>query len=130
VLVERQRVHHQGVAEQVHLLAGMADAVCPVEVQRVLEAPVDRLRIRPPNWNWWGVPELRIDRGGSSTPLPDAPPVVRSMRAEWGSAIAEKSIQCPVPVLKGARARLLAEGSQRHTEQWSGCRLSWSSWPG
>jgi hypothetical protein len=32
--------------------------------------------------------------------------------------------------LKGARARLLAEGSQRHTEQWSGCRLPWSSWRG
>ena len=36
VLVERQRVDHEGVAEQVHMLAGMPDAVGTVQVQRVL----------------------------------------------------------------------------------------------
>jgi len=30
VLVGRQRVDHQGVAEQVHMLAGVPDAVVPV----------------------------------------------------------------------------------------------------
>jgi hypothetical protein len=33
------------------VLAGVPDAVGPVEVQGVLQAPVDGLRVRPPNWN-------------------------------------------------------------------------------
>ena len=45
VLMERQRVDHDGVPEQVHVLAGVPDAVGPIEVQRVLEAPVDGLRV-------------------------------------------------------------------------------------
>jgi hypothetical protein len=51
VLVERQRVDHQSVPEQIHVLAGVPDAVGPIEVQRVLQAAVDGLRVRPPNWN-------------------------------------------------------------------------------
>ena len=29
VLVERQRVDHEGIPEEVHMLAGVAHAVCP-----------------------------------------------------------------------------------------------------
>ena len=48
VLVERQRVHHQGVPEQVHLLAGVAHAVGPAQVERVLQASVDGLGVAAP----------------------------------------------------------------------------------
>jgi hypothetical protein len=43
VLVERQRVDHDGVPQQVHMLTGLPDAVSPAQVQGVLKPPVDGL---------------------------------------------------------------------------------------
>src|SRR2546427_1519821 len=48
VLVERQRVDHDGVSEEVDVLPGVPQAVGPAQVEGVLEAPVDGLGVAPP----------------------------------------------------------------------------------
>src|SRR3989442_36807 len=48
MLIQGERVDHEGVAEQVHVLAGMAHAVGSPEVEAVLQPPVDGLGIAAP----------------------------------------------------------------------------------
>jgi hypothetical protein len=62
VLVKGQRVDHEGVPEQVHVLAGVADAVGPAQVQGVLEAAVDRLGVAPPAVDLFEIGIARGDR--------------------------------------------------------------------
>src|SRR5205807_7364039 len=47
VSVERQRIDHQRVAEQIRELTGMAEAVRASEIQRVIQAAVDRFDVVP-----------------------------------------------------------------------------------
>jgi len=48
VLEQRERVHHQGVPEQIDSLAAGADRVGPAEEERVIESPVDGLGVVAP----------------------------------------------------------------------------------
>jgi hypothetical protein len=43
--MQREAVHHEGVAEKIEVLAGVADAVSAPEPEGVLEVWVDRLGI-------------------------------------------------------------------------------------
>src|SRR5205807_9780645 len=62
MLVESERVDHEGVPEQVHVLAGMPDAVGSPEVEAVLQPSVDGLGIAAPPIQTLEVGITRRDR--------------------------------------------------------------------
>lgn len=48
MLEEGDRIDKQCVTKQIHVLAGVAEAVSSSEIHRVLHPPVDRLRVVAP----------------------------------------------------------------------------------
>jgi hypothetical protein len=66
VAVEREPVHHEGVAQQVEMLPLVSDAVRPAEPERVIKVPVDRLGVAPARIEPL---EVRIARGDGSDVL-------------------------------------------------------------
>ena len=64
-IMERQRVDHQGIAEQVHVLASMAHTVGPAKIEGVLDCPVDGLGVAAPAGEPLEVRIARRDAGRS-----------------------------------------------------------------
>jgi hypothetical protein len=98
VLVKRQRVDHQGVAEQVHVLAGVPDAVGPVEVQRVLQAPVDGPGVAPSAVDLLEVRIARRDRPEVLDPV--------ELRAASSSLLYSRTTRCLRPWSSGRTCSL------------------------
>jgi hypothetical protein len=59
---QRDRVREQGEAKEIGLLAQVSEAVCPLEVEAVLEGPVQGLGVASPRVE---AVEVGIARGGS-----------------------------------------------------------------
>ena len=69
MLIQGERVDHEGVPEQVHVLAGMAHAVGSPEVEAVLQPPVDGLGIAAPPIQTFEVGITRRDRTDVLCPI-------------------------------------------------------------
>ena len=53
VAADREGVHHQGVAREIHELPGVTAAVSSAEIERVVDAAVDALDVvAAPNSGW------------------------------------------------------------------------------
>src|SRR6266550_3583620 len=69
MLIQGERVDHEGIPEQVHVLAGMPHAVGSPEVEAALQPPVDGLGIAAPPIQTFEVGITRRDRTDVLCPI-------------------------------------------------------------